>query len=74
MKRWQNVCLNGILFKTYLLYNKKYYLYLYTVFIYLLCGFPFIPYINISYFNGYGHSLSHCLLILYADALVKCIN
>jgi hypothetical protein len=34
----------------------------------------FIPYNNISYFNGYGHSLSHCLLILYADALVKCIN
>ena len=74
MKRWKNVCFNGILFKTYLLYEQKYYLYIYTILIYLLCGFPFIPNINILYFNGYGQSLSHCLLILYANALIKCIN
>lgn len=74
MKRWQNICLNGILYKTYLLYDQKYYLYVYTIFIYLLCGFPFIPNINILYFNGYGHALSHVLLILYADALIKCTS
>ncbi len=74
MKRWHNVCLNGILFKSYLLYDQKYYLYIYIIFIYLLCGFPFIPRINILYFNGYGQSLSHCLLILYAHALIMCIH
>ena len=70
----ENVCLNGLLINIYLLYDKKYYLYFYINFIYLLCGFPFIPNINKKYFLGYGQSLSHCLLILYANALIKCIN
>jgi hypothetical protein len=74
MKRWENVCLNGLFINIYLLYDKKYYLYLYINIIYLLCGFPFIPNINKKYFYGYGQSISHCLLVLYANAIIKCID
>jgi len=74
MKRWKNVCLNGLFINLYLLYQKKYYLFCHISLIYLLCGFPFIPKINKEYFNGYGQSLSHCLFILYIGALLKCIN